>query len=297
MSADILVGADGSEAGLAAIRWAAEAATVRSARLRLVSVIPKWAHDMPDDGLYAEVGQWAREDALTGLDRARSIALHHNHELAVQTDLLPGDAKEVLVSQAASADLVVVGTRGSGGFVDLVVGSVALTVAAKSGKPTVVVRHWNESHTTRRISVAVDLTELNESVVEFAGQEAERRGASLQIVAAVRRIEDIVAHAKGQTLSDEDGWYLAQGAEGPGRVLATVVDGLTQRHPAVEITTAVRGGHPVTILGNASERTDLMVIGQRRVGRATPWGLGSVTRGVLSKSSCPVLIVPPDIEA
>src|SRR5699024_12062205 len=74
MTKEIVVGVDASDSGLAAVRWAADVAAARQAPLRLVTILPRWAYEMPDDGRYAEVGQWAREDAGNVIARARSAA-------------------------------------------------------------------------------------------------------------------------------------------------------------------------------------------------------------------------------
>lgn len=291
VTSEIVVGADSSESGLAAVRWAADTAARRGCRLRLVAVMPRWAWEMPDEGRHAEVGRWAREDAAQVLDQVRGVAAERRPEVEIETELVPGEVKSTLVERIDGAELAVVGTRGSGGFVDLLVGSVALTVAAKAGCPTIVVREWDGDEVAQRVLVALDLADPAAEILEFGAQEARRRNAELHLVAAVRRISDIVGGASGEHLCEEDAWYLEQGEEGPRQVLARVVDELAARHEGLEITTELRAGHPVAVVSHLSRGADLVVMGRRRT-RQTPLGLGSVTRGVLARSQCPVAVVP-----
>jgi len=291
MTKEIVVGVDASDSGLAAVRWAADVAAARQAPLRLVTILPRWAYEMPDDGRYAEVGQWAREDAGNVIARARSAASDGHPGLEIDTEVLPGDVKTVLVDRVEKAALAVVGTRGSGGFLDLLVGSVALTVAARAACPTVVVRRWEPTAPHDRVLVAVDVAQPDPVVLDAAAEEAHRRGAVLWLVSAVRGARDIVA-GRAERLSDEDAWYLEQGDEGPRQVLAGLVQDLGSRYEGLEVDGEVRAGHPVSVLQDASGEADLLAIGRRHLRSRTPLGLGSITRGLLAQSQCPVMVVP-----
>lgn len=291
MANEIVVGVDASESGLAAVRWAAGAAQARQVPLRLVSILPRWAYEMPDEGRHAEVGRWAREDAGNVLEQARAAAADGRPDLEVTTELLPGDVKAVLVDRVASAGLAVVGTRGSGGFLDLLVGSVALTVAARAACPTVVVRQDRVGPPAGRVVVAVDLAQPDPDVLDVAAEAAAARGAALHLVSAVRGVDAMVS-GSAERLSDEDAWYLEQGEEGPRQVMSGLVDDLRSRYEGLEVGSELRDAHPVALLQDASADADLLVIRRRHLRSQTPFGLGSVTRGVLARSTCPVMVVP-----
>src|SRR5699024_2380496 len=107
MTKEIVVGVDASDSGLAAVRWAADVAAARQAPLRLVTILPRWAYEMPDDGRYAEVGQWAREDAGNVIEQARAAAAEGRPDLEIDTEVLPGDVRTVLIDRVEPASLAV----------------------------------------------------------------------------------------------------------------------------------------------------------------------------------------------
>jgi nucleotide-binding universal stress UspA family protein len=143
MSGLIVVGIDGSESARLAAQWAAREARLRNAAVRLVS-----AWDLPTYGFsFAAVGisdnmmkavQRAAEDNLAdATDEVRAIA----KEIDVSTEVVAGQAAGVLLEAARDADLLVVGSRGLGGFRELLLGSVSQQCANHAGCPVVIVRH------------------------------------------------------------------------------------------------------------------------------------------------------------
>jgi nucleotide-binding universal stress UspA family protein len=143
MSGSIVVGIDGSESARLAAQWAAREARLRNASVRLVS-----AWDIPTYGFsFGAVGisdnmikamQNAAEDNLAkATEEIRAIA----KEIDVSTEVVEGQAAGVLLEAARDADLLVVGSRGLGGFRELLLGSVSQQCANHAGCPVVIVRH------------------------------------------------------------------------------------------------------------------------------------------------------------
>ncbi|WP_079049580.1 universal stress protein [Streptomyces torulosus] len=89
----------------------------------------------------------------------------------------------VLEAEARAADLFVVGARGMGGFIGMLVGSKAVNLAAYSHCPVMVVRE-EEPDPARPIVLAVDGSPMGEKAVDFALAEASLRGADLVAVHA-----------------------------------------------------------------------------------------------------------------
>jgi nucleotide-binding universal stress UspA family protein len=134
MSGVVAVGVDGSEGSKRALRWAAEEARVRQATLRAVAA---WTYmDQPGgkfDPKYCDDD--ARAELDTALAELGDVIEGVNVERVTVNDL-PARA---LLDQAREADLVVVGTRGRGGFRGLLLGSVSTQVVHHSPCPVVIV--------------------------------------------------------------------------------------------------------------------------------------------------------------
>lgn len=143
----IVVGVDGSEASVRALDWAAAEARLRDAPLAIV-LAWQWP-----TGFYADAG-WAgvtpelesdlRQSAEERLDEACSAADAALDGLSVRREVVEGAAAQVLLDAAKDADLLVVGTRGRGGFAGLLLGSVSQQCAHHSPCPLVVVPHANQ---------------------------------------------------------------------------------------------------------------------------------------------------------
>ena len=139
----IVVGVDGSACAHAALEFAASEAALRGARLRIVC-----AWDIPP-AMYA--GGFA-----PGFDQETLDAFRDNAETIVRTELAEakrlqpsieveartseGQAAEVLLEAARDASLIVVGTRGHGGFASLLLGSVSQQVVHHAPCPVLVIR-------------------------------------------------------------------------------------------------------------------------------------------------------------
>ena len=134
----ILVGVDGSPASIDAIKWAAEQAQLTGSAL---VAITSWS--IPASYGVAFGGEDAidwRQNAEQALDEALGEALGANAG-AVQKLVEQGHPSYVLTEASKSADLIVVGSRGHGGFAGLVLGSVSQHVVSHSVCPVVVTRH------------------------------------------------------------------------------------------------------------------------------------------------------------
>lgn len=136
----VVVGVDGSTGSLAALRFAMEEARLRGATLHVVAAwqMPAMVYAGVAGGaalddlsaqLSARAGQ-ALDEALNGVDAG---------DVPVEQHVLEGRSASVLVDAGAGADLLVVGSRGLGGFSRLLLGSVGNEVAHHAPCPTVIV--------------------------------------------------------------------------------------------------------------------------------------------------------------
>ncbi|MFD5029559.1 universal stress protein [Streptomyces sp. NPDC058220] len=140
MSSRIVVGVDGSEPSLKALRWA-----VRQARLtgdQVSAVIgweypaTGWAAMMPGTPPEFDPEQLARQI----LDEALEKTLAPDVAAAVERHVVGGPAAQALLETAEGAALLVVGDRGYSGFRAALLGSVSLHVTQHATCPVVVVR-------------------------------------------------------------------------------------------------------------------------------------------------------------
>ena len=137
----IVVGVDGSAGSRRALTWAAAEAASHGSDLVVVNV---WEHTLlPPAGSVSVSEHYVPDPSQRTADDLLQVIkeeLGEEPPVLVQPLVKQGRPAEVLIEQSASADLLVVGTRGHGGFAGLVLGSVSQHVAAYAKCPVTVVR-------------------------------------------------------------------------------------------------------------------------------------------------------------
>ena len=137
----IVVGVDGSPSSRKALVWAAAEAADHSADLVVLNV---WEHTLlPPSGSVSVSERYVPDPSQrTAEDLVDEIkqALGEDPPVPVQPRVKQGNPAKVLIEESEGADLLVVGTRGHGGFRGLVLGSVSQHVAAYAECPVTVVR-------------------------------------------------------------------------------------------------------------------------------------------------------------
>jgi nucleotide-binding universal stress UspA family protein len=131
----IVVGVDGSESAQEALRWAIDEARRRDASVKVV-----YAWHQPfmsacgfigDMDPFKEAAQHLLDAAVNGVD-ATGVA-------AVERKLVTGSAAQALIRAAKGAAMLVVGSRGRGGFTGLLLGSVSQHAAHYAPCPVVII--------------------------------------------------------------------------------------------------------------------------------------------------------------
>ncbi|WP_030690454.1 universal stress protein [Streptomyces globisporus] len=134
----VVVGIDGSPASYEALRWA-----VRHARLIGAAVDAVAAHELPG------AAGWSAPPVDTDFDGAQAeqaladevqTVLLGADDVRLREHVARGNPAEVLTEAAAGAELLVVGSRGRGGFTGLLLGSVSQQCALHAPCPVVIVR-------------------------------------------------------------------------------------------------------------------------------------------------------------
>lgn len=149
MSGRVVAGVDGSDTAKKAVRWAAREAKLRGSKLELVSAweIPVYgfAYDQGYAAMSEEMLKGLVENAEEYLAAAVTEARSEALEVEIETITVEGQAANVLVDVSRGADLLVIGSRGLGGFRELVLGSVSQQCAQHCTCPVVIVRHMDET--------------------------------------------------------------------------------------------------------------------------------------------------------
>ncbi|WP_066286671.1 universal stress protein [Arthrobacter sp. B6] len=182
-SKTVVVGYDGSAQAARAVRWAAEQAAQRDCPLHLVHCT-LWP--LPDHGPDPVPGE-----AVPGQDRSPQTTLEeglaHVRKAApgveVRTSLVYGWPSVHLPKISAGEEMLVVGSRGIGGFLGLLVGSVSLEMAATAACPVAVIR--SNEHPAGPVVVAVDSSPGSAAALEDACTLASVTGTDLIIVHVV----------------------------------------------------------------------------------------------------------------
>jgi nucleotide-binding universal stress UspA family protein len=197
---EVLVGVDGSDVGLGAVRWAAHEAVLRSAPLRLVHAAPYVGQRSSSGAPPPEMHRARRIMA-----QAYTVARHTEPGLRAETEIVPGEPTATLLRAAAAGQLLVLGSSTTGAPDELVLASTALHVAAKAPQPVVIVPRPRPHDPTGRPTVAVlgvGDREDDEAVATFAAEAAGRSDAALTVV-QTRPPRRAVA---GSWVDDVDEW-------------------------------------------------------------------------------------------
>jgi len=132
----ILVGVDGSDGSVAALRYAGELAKAMHATLRVVIT---WEY--PDFGVAYPAAEWEPDlKAAEVLSAAIGQAFDGTPPSRLRQEVVQGQAAPTLIDESKHARMLVVGARGAGGFARLLLGSVSEACARHAHCPVLVVR-------------------------------------------------------------------------------------------------------------------------------------------------------------
>lgn len=138
----IVVGVDGSAHAQHALNWAMREAVIRGAELSVLSVIPAQSSPWTGHRLTVPGEAQALEQARAAVAEAIAEAaakLAPEQPAPVSVQAFSGSPAKALIEASSSADLVVIGSRGAGGFESLLLGSVSHEVVQHAACPVVVV--------------------------------------------------------------------------------------------------------------------------------------------------------------
>jgi nucleotide-binding universal stress UspA family protein len=282
MSTTIVVGVDGSVSSIEAVRWAADEAARRNARLRVVHGHAITTPRLPS-GFLVEAKAAAAHCLREGVKAAQQA--HPELDVDPVLHLAPG--VDALAEESEKAALVVLGARGHGGFAELLVGSTAIALTARACCPVIVVR--GSIVDTGPIVVGVDGTPDSEAAIAFAYEAASRRGADLL---AVHAWSDVITAWSGSVPIPDLDWDEVATEERV--VLAERLAGWRDKYPDVAVRQVVHENRPAQELLNEAQGAQLLVVGSRGRGGIKSMLLGSVSHAMLHHAPCPVAVVKPE---
>lgn len=294
----IVVGVDGSDHGDCALVWAAREAQARNRPLHVITAysVPIFAASGLDGGFATIDDDVIEQGAVAVLEQA--AAKLADYDLEFDTRLERGDASSVLMDASETAELLVFGSRGRGGFVGRLLGSVSSALPGHAKCPTVTVPlncapRLGEGEQPAEaeapvveavVTVGVDGSEQARYAVLVAAEQAQRAGLALRVICAVPPYTGAMAWLPApldrQALFEDIEVQLSAG-----------VAWLTSHFPQLPITAQVLDGPPVEVLAEASKVSELVVLGTRGHGGFAGMILGSTTDGTLHHAKGPVMVV------
>jgi nucleotide-binding universal stress UspA family protein len=280
----VVVGADGTDWSKSAVRWAAREAH----RLRLPLRV---THAFDWEWREARYGMSNDE-----LDRTRKIAegvtagAVHEARMAVddvdvEGDPVIGHPAPQLLAGSAETRLLVLGSRGHGGFGSLMLGSVSQRVATHAKCSVVVVRGRGDA-ADGPVVAGIDESPAADDVLDTAFDVAAGRGSALTIVRSYLPplplwMGNVPAGDLSTPISDAEERARVDEQLAPWR----------DKYPSVPVEIVLTHQGVASVLVEASKRAQLVVVGSRGRGVITGTLLGSTGLQLLHHAECPVYIV------
>jgi nucleotide-binding universal stress UspA family protein len=315
-TAPVVVGVNGTAAGLAAVRMAARESVARGQPLRVVHAFAWPGYGPAAGGVpYDEL----RHAAAEVLARAVTTATRSAPAARVSGYLVDGPAARVLLQQSRTAGLLVLGDDDPGATVRLPTDSVLVQAVARSRCPVLVARGVGRGDGP--VVVGVDGSPAARVALRYAAAEAVRRHASLHVLHVYEPKEadrdaaaDPAAEAAARPVLDAaladaglaDGEPVDPRFTGP----AFTAPGITGRGftgpgftepghgPPPIVRAELVTGDPAAVLVQASGRARLLVVGPSGTEGRFGALLGAAAQTVLRRSGCPTVFVHgpvPDI--
>jgi nucleotide-binding universal stress UspA family protein len=275
MNGAVIVGYDETLAGERALAFATEEAALRGVPLEIVNVVRR-----PTETAEA-LADWI-------VDAGERTAHEAHPELSVEKFAAAGRPDEVLVGESRGAGMLVLGDRSHRDFATLREGTVTMHALDRATCPVLVLSPDDHGH-RYRITVAVSLDGPTDELLDFAFEEAARRGAVLRVVT----VRDSHAKVDRKALDEEEVRSGATLGVEPESVLEQAVAPWRARYPALKTEAEVRTGSIGEALVEVTCYGDLLVVGARRHPGGRPgMEIGPAVHTLLHHAECPVAVVP-----
>ncbi|MEU9142344.1 universal stress protein [Streptomyces sp. NPDC048349] len=305
-TAPVIAAVDGSDHSLGALEWARAAALRHGTELLIAHVLPDHAQLYAGRRAALHDAQQPEEFADPVADRIRAL-LGGGPGLpeGVRYESLEGSVPEALRVIGAEALMLVMGSRGRGGFASLLLGSNSRAVATTAPCPVVVVPHAERKVTDAsaeesagKVVLGLHAAETPDDVLAFAFTEASVRGTTVQVVSAyaVPPAPTMVVDSPFVVIPPEGLADDGDAVPAEREMLRSQTERLAPfraRHPDVPVEQASVPGDAAGRLVTASRSAELVVVGRHHPRRgAMSLLIGSVANAVLQHAHGPVAVVP-----
>lgn len=285
----IVVGVDGSDESLEAVRWAAVEAGLRGRAVLLVHAyrLPT-APDAADPTRLARLHESARAEGAELTSRAVSMVHEVAPQVAVAGQARIGPAAHVLIELSGVATAIVVGHRGQDGFGVRLLGSVAARVAAHAHCPVVVVRPGIAGRGTANgvMLVGTDGSAASDVAVGLAFEEADLRGGAVTVLHTWEPLPPLWRTDVRPEALDAVGLETAE-----EHAVREWIRPWRDKYPQVPVRVQLSGQPAAAALLDAAPHAELLVVGSRGHGGFAGLVLGSVSQQVIHHAGCPVVVV------
>ena len=281
---EIVVGVDGSEPSARAVQWSAGVARAIRAHVTAVHVIDpmQWPASAVAGRKIAPAGQQAWDRAIRKEFANAWCAPLREAGVDYSAICVQGYPPLGILEQArdATADLIVVGTRGHGGFADLLLGSVSRHLVHHAPMPVVVTRGHTATPPTHLL-VGVDGSDEAGVALAWAADLATTLTAKVTIVQGLPPNPLLISEAE---LADIRRRLSVRADEITALGLDCAAEALPSAAPAGLLMEVA-----------SRQQADLIVVGHRGVSAISEWALGSVGSELTHHAQQPVVIVrtPP----
>lgn len=276
-----VVGVDGSEDSIRALKWAAGLAPTRASTLRIVRswsyaalgglelAVPVVVEDMQPETAYELLDEFTAEMASRGV--------------GVESRVEYGAPATVLLDACEDADLLIVGARGQGGFARLLLGSTSHQCATHARVPVVVVpKDAPIDAIVSEVVVGMDASTGAKAALEWALEFAPPE-VPIRVIGAW--------HASSWLSADKWAWDIE--AERANEEFNVAIDEVEKKvGRAIGTERSFGTGQPASMLLEVAPSTGLLVVGERGRRGVKAAILGSVATEVLHRASCPVAVIP-----
>jgi nucleotide-binding universal stress UspA family protein len=281
----IVVGVDGSPASLRALHWAAAEAARRSTGLDVVHAW-KWPHSHLLTDVFKEPRAVEAQQRKLLHRAVESLAPHEHVPCDVRSILVEDQPTTALVQAGATAALLVVGSRGRGGFSGLLLGSVSRQCTHHARCPVAVIPPEWTGGDHGPVVVGVDGSDESYGALHWAIAEAGLRQADLHVVHAYEYTHPLmptglVPGADCNTMERASRTRLEEMVES---ALGTA------DHRPHDVALTLSPATATQALLSASVGAELLVVGSRGRGGFSGLLLGSVSQQCSHHARCPIVV-------